>query len=280
VRGRRARTREPRILEPRRRASTPVAHKLHDEHVRAQGDDARAGDAGGGQAGEVARLFLGPQAHHPPRVALCVAALVPKVARNVAMPVAEGEDGRFVDFDGEVGQGGGRGRRRGGRARVDASVGRRGSPPADPRRCRARRPVPPDRVVHVGLLARRHAPVDLGKNARVEQFEQDQPRPRVQHRLHRGPIGPVPVPGGGPRVGAARGGRGGARGGRRAAGGRAGGFPHQVVVVLGVCIVMVGGAQGAVEDGVERARCGGRRLERPRAGAAAGGGGRRAAAPA
>lgn len=72
------------------------------------------------------------------------------LTRDIAISVLEDEDGGLVDLDGPV-----------------RAVSRR-------------------RVVHVGLLARAHAAVDLPHHALVEQLEQDDAGVAVQH-LHPAP---------------------------------------------------------------------------------------------
>lgn len=74
---------------------------------------------------------------------------------HVAVAVLEDQDGGLVDLNGAGAMGGAKG------------------------------------VVHVGLLARRHAAIDLADEAVAQHLEEHQTRARVQHLLRGGAIGPV-----------------------------------------------------------------------------------------
>eukprot|EP00754_Rhynchopus_humris_P012509 Rhum_TRINITY_DN14292_c4_g1::Rhum_TRINITY_DN14292_c4_g1_i1::g.78133::m.78133 len=154
-----------RVLQARRRPPV-LPDEAHHKHVLAQDLHVGTRDARKLHPFQVAALLLRPCLHHLPRVAFAVALPESELAADVLVAVLEHQDGRLVHLDGHV------------------------------------RTLLPGRVVHVGLLARRHTAVDALQPTRVHQLEQDHPRPRVHHALRRRTLGLVarPVLAAGPHV--------------------------------------------------------------------------------
>ena len=115
---------------------------------------------------QIPHLLLRPQLNLLPRIALAVTAPEPELSLNVALAVLENQDARLEDLDGEfdVGVGG-----RDHLQRVEVLAPALGQ-------------------VHIRLLARADAPVQLLYLAVLYQFMQDYQRARIQDLLHGGAV--------------------------------------------------------------------------------------------
>ena len=118
--------------------------EAHEQHVLAQHVNVGARDLSQRQPPVVAHLLFRPHADHLPRVGLAIAVAEAELAGDVAIAIAEDENRRFVDLDGEFGAG------------------------------------RPKCVVHVGLLASRDAAVDALERAGVDKLEEQQARAWVE----------------------------------------------------------------------------------------------------
>ena len=110
---------------------------------------------------QVPHLLLRPGLHHLPRVLLAVPLAESEFSAHVSVAIFKHEDAGLEDLD-----------------------------------CHAHGVLvwSPDTVIHVGLLARGDAAVNLRHEAPVEQLEEDHPGAGVHHLLHRRPVRLVPHP--------------------------------------------------------------------------------------
>mmetsp|Transcript_17909 Transcript_17909/g.53816 ORF Transcript_17909/g.53816 Transcript_17909/m.53816 type:complete len:323 (-) Transcript_17909:474-1442(-) len=144
--------REVRILETRCSVAV-VTNELHHEHMFAQKDRLRRGNACLANASQVAALLLGPQCYHLSRVVLIVSSSIPPFTGDVSLTILEDQDTGLVDLDGCL-------------LHLELTT--------------ARTQIS---VVHIGLLTGAHATVDLVDVITIQQTKEDHTSAWVQDLL-------------------------------------------------------------------------------------------------
>ena len=143
------------VSQSRRGDAVLATDEFHHQHVRTQHFHRGHAQTRLFQAYEVSHLLLRPRLHHFPRILLAVPVSPPPIAAHVPVSVLKHQDGRLIHLDREI-----------------SRLGRL-----------LRRRFP--RVIHVRLLPRGDAPVNLRKRLATQHFKQNQHRSRIQRLFHR-----------------------------------------------------------------------------------------------